>query len=165
MSDTNKTESDPREVAGARDYSEGVTRPLDWWTIPDAFHDVPKIISPRTHAWVDVGVTAYFVALGAWFFSSGKKGPAGAALLNAAMVAGVSAFTDYEGTGEKPITFKMHATLDALQALTAAIAPTLHGFVAQPEAAFFYGQALNELGVIAATDWDRSGIHDTGKAP
>ena len=62
--------------------------------------------------------------------------------------------TDYEGTGKKPISFKMHGTLDAVQATTAALAPILHGFEGKPEAKFFYGQAANEATVIAGTDWD-----------
>ncbi len=83
-----------------------------------------------------------------------KTGPAIAAAVNAAMVAGVSLLTDYHGTGEKPISFKLHGTLDAVQAATAAIGPVLHGFAGNAEAAFFYGQAANEVAVIAMTDWD-----------
>ena len=75
---------------------------IDETTIPDAFQNVPKVISPRVHRWLDIGVTGYFLALGAWFLSRGKGGPATAALVNAGMVAGVSALTDYEGSGEKP---------------------------------------------------------------
>lgn len=127
---------------------------IDETTIPDAFQNVPKVISPRVHRWLDVAVTGYFLALGAWFLSRGKGGPATAALINAGMVAGVSAMTDYEGTGEKPISFKMHGTLDAVQATTAALGPVIHGFAGDPESAFFYGQAANEIAVIAATDWD-----------
>jgi hypothetical protein len=63
-------------------------------------------------------------------------------------------FTDYNGTGKKPISFKMHGTLDALQATTAALAPVLHGFADEPESAFFYAQAANEVAVIASTDWN-----------
>jgi len=74
--------------------------------------------------------------------------------LNAGMVAGVSLMTDYDGKSNKPINFKMHGTMDALQAATAAAGPMLHGFADEPEAAFFYGQAANEIAVIAATDWD-----------
>ena len=74
--------------------------------------------------------------------------------MNAGMVAGVSALTDYDGSGKKPISFKMHGTLDAMQAATAALAPVLHGFANEAESAFFYGQAANELAVIAGTDWD-----------
>ena len=62
--------------------------------------------------------------------------------------------TDYDGTGGKPISFKMHGTLDAVQATAAALGTVLHGFADEPEAAFFYGQAANEVAVIATTDWD-----------
>jgi hypothetical protein len=127
---------------------------FDETTIPDAFQRVPKLITPKLHAWLDVAVTTYFIGLGVWFAIRGKAGAATAAFVNGGMVAGVSLFTDYEGTGEKPIDFKMHGTLDAVQATTAAIGPVLHGFAGRPEAAFFYGQAANELAVIASTDWD-----------
>ena len=123
-------------------------------TIPDAFRRVPKVISPRLHRWLDVVVTGYFVGLGIWFASRGKGRAATAAFVNGGMVAGVSALTDYEGTGRKPLSFKMHGTLDAVQATTAALAPVLHGFAHKPEAKYFYFQATDELGVIATTDWD-----------
>src|SRR5436305_4058418 len=127
---------------------------IDETSIPDTFADVPKLIPPRVHAWLDVAVTGYFLALGAVFAARRKSGPATAAFVNAGMVAGVSLFTDYEGTGEKPINFKMHGTLDALQAATAALGPVLHGFAGEPESVFFYGQAANEVAVIAFNDWD-----------
>jgi len=127
---------------------------VDEATVPDAFRKVPKLITPRVHSWMDLAVTGYFLFTGAWFVSRGKKGAATAAFINAGMIAGVSLMTDYEGTRKKPISFKMHGTLDALQATTAALAPVLHGFAGEPEAAFFYGQAGNELAVIASTDWD-----------
>jgi hypothetical protein len=123
-------------------------------TVPDAFRKVPKIISPRVHAFLDAAVTGYFVVLGALFTKRGKAGPATAAFLNAGMVGGVSMFTDYEGTGKKPISFKMHGTLDAVQAATAALSPLLHGFAHRRESAFFYGQSASEVAVIATTDWD-----------
>jgi hypothetical protein len=123
-------------------------------TVPDAFRRAPKIISPRVHAWLDAAVTGYFVVLGAIFAKRGKAGAATAAFVNAGMVAGVSMFTDYDGTRKKPISFKLHGTLDAMQATTAALAPMLHGFADEGESAFFYGQAANELAVIASTDWD-----------
>ena len=123
-------------------------------TVPDAFRKAPKIISPGVHAWLDVAVTGYFAVLGTIFAVRGKVGPAIAAFVNAGMVGGVSAFTDYNGSGKKPINFKLHGTLDAAQATTAALAPVLHGFADEAESAFFYGQAANELAVIASTDWD-----------
>lgn len=123
-------------------------------TIPDAFRKVPKLISPRVHAWLDFAVTAYFLGVGVWCASRGKRGATTAALVNAGMVAGMSLFTDYSGNGQKPISFKLHGTLDAVQGTMAAMDPLFHGFAGEPEAAFFYGQAANELAVIASTDWD-----------
>ncbi len=123
-------------------------------TVPDAFRKMPKFISPRVHSWLDVAVTGYFAALGFWCAGRGKGGAAVAAFVNAGMVAGVSLLTDYEGNGSKPINFKLHGTLDAVQAATAALGPVLHGFADEPESALFYGQAANEVAVIASTDWD-----------
>jgi hypothetical protein len=136
---------------------------VDENTVPDAFTGAPKFISPTVHAWLDVAVTGYFLGVGAWCAARGKRGAATAAFINAGMVAGVSLMTDYKGVGGKPISFKMHGTLDAVQAATAAMAPTLHGFAGEPESAFFYGQAANEVAVIAATDWD-AGMKKTFRA-
>ncbi len=148
-----------RLEAGIEEVSRRVRSKLeeadfDETTIPDAFRKAPKLISPGVHAWLDAAVTAYFLGIGTWFAIRGKKGPAIAAFINGGMIAGVSAFTDYRGTGKKPINFKLHGTLDAVQATTAAVAPMLHGFAGSAESAFFYGQAANELAVIATTDWD-----------
>jgi hypothetical protein len=123
-------------------------------TIPDAFQKAPKIISPQVHRWLDVAVTGYFAVLGTIFAKRGNARAATAAFVNAAMVGGVSAFTDYDGTKKKPISFKMHGTLDAVQAATAALGPVLHGFADEAKSAFFYGQAANEAAVIAFTDWN-----------
>jgi hypothetical protein len=135
--------------------TRSVVQHIDEATVPDTFHDLPKFISPKIHRWLDVAVTGYFAALGVWFAVRGKRRPATAAFVNAGMVAGVSLLTDYEGSGNKPISFKLHGTLDAVQATKAALAPVLYDFADEPESAFFYGQAINELAVIASTDWDQ----------
>jgi hypothetical protein len=139
-------------------------RKIDGETLPDVFKRVPKLIPPRVHAWLDAAVTGYFLVLGTLFAIRGKKGAAAAALINGGVVAGVSLLTDYEGTGDKPINFKLHGTLDAVQAATAALAPILHGFAGKPESAFFYAQAGNEVAVIATTDWDRGMPADSKQA-
>jgi len=127
---------------------------VDETTIPDAFHGVPKYISPRVHSWLDFAVSTYFLGLGVWFAMHGKARAATAAFINGAMVGGVSALTDYHGDGRKPISFKMHGTFDAVQAAHAALDPVLYGFADQSEAKFFWGQAAKEVAVIATTDWD-----------
>jgi len=123
-------------------------------TIPDATRTLPKFISPRVHSFLDLAATLYYTGLGIAFAVQRKKGPAIAAFINASMVGTVSALTDYKGTGRKPIDFKMHGSLDAIQAMTAALAPELHGFAGDMEARFFWVQAANEALVISSTDWD-----------
>jgi len=159
VTDINLDDATDRIQSGIREVSRQVKSGLrgarvNQNTIPNAFRRVPKFISPRVHAWLDVAVTGYFFVLGTVCAFRGRGGAATSAFINAGMVAGVSLFTDYEGTGEKPINFKMHGTLDAIQATTAALGPVLHGFAGEAEAAFFYGQAANEVAVIAGTDWD-----------
>jgi hypothetical protein len=127
---------------------------IDETTIPDAFRRVPKLISPRVHAWLDVAVTTYFLGLGVWFAVRGKGRAAAAAFVNGSMVAGVSMLTDYDNDDKKPIDFKMHGTMDAVQMTMAGLGPIMHGFAGEPEAKYFYAQAADELGVIATTDWD-----------
>jgi hypothetical protein len=127
---------------------------VDETTIPDAFRNVPKIISPRVHAWLDVAVTTYFLGLGVWFAFRGKGRAAAAAFINGTLVGGMSMLTDYDGDGKKPIDFKTHGTGDTIQMMMAALDPVMHGFAGEPEAKYFYIQAANELAVIAGTDWD-----------
>lgn len=127
--------------------------PVETDIVPRAFEWAPKVITPRVHAWLDMLVTGYFLGVGVFCATRGKGGAATAAFMQAGMVAGVSLMTDYDDTGSKPISFPMHGTMDAVQAATAALAPMLHGFANEPEAMFFYGQAVQEVGVIAMTDW------------
>lgn len=118
------------------------------------FEGAPKPISPQVHRWLDVAVTAAFAMMGGLFLGRGNKRAATGALINAGMVAGVSAFTDYDGDGRRPISFKLHGFMDLVQATTAATAPLWLGFPADAESAFFYSQAGSEVGVVALTDWD-----------
>lgn len=144
-----------RAQSSAKQIRTGM-RNVDETSIPDAFRRVPKYVSPRVHSWLDFAVSTYFLGLGVWFAMRGRGRAATAAFINGGMVAGVSLLTDYAGDSRKPISFKMHGTLDAVQAATAALGPVFHGFADEPEAKYFWGQAANEVGVIATTDWDAS---------
>jgi hypothetical protein len=70
------------------------------------------------------------------------------------MVLGMSLLTSYPGGVLRVLSFKGHRTGDIAQAALAGMGPMLFGFAGDPEARYFYGQALSEAGVIAATDWD-----------
>lgn len=114
---------------------------------------VARPISPGQHAVLDYGVAATFFAMSARFGPHHRAASALAAL-NGAMVLGMSLLTDYPGGVYRRLSFRTHRTGDVVQAGLAAIGPVLLGFANKPEARFFYGQALSEVGVIAATDWD-----------
>jgi hypothetical protein len=112
-----------------------------------------KVISPAQHAVLDYGVAATFLAFGFSVFS--RHRPAAAlALVNGAMIVGMSLLTDYPGGVFRTMSFRAHRTGDMVQAALAGLGPILFGFGKDPEANYFYGQAASEAGVIAATDWD-----------
>lgn len=110
-------------------------------------------ISPAQHAVLDYGVAATFFTVGLSLMAR-HRAAATLAMLNGGMVLGMSLLTDYPGGVFRMLSFKGHRTGDMLQAAFAGLGPALFGFAGDPEAKFFYGQAVSEAGVIAATDWN-----------
>jgi hypothetical protein len=115
--------------------------------------NLTKAISPAQHAVLDYGVAATFFAFAASVRSSHRPA-AMLALINGAMVLGMSMLTNYPGGVVRTLSFRTHRTGDIVQAVLAGFGPVLMGFPNDPEAKYFYGQALSEAGVIAATDWN-----------
>src|SRR3954464_4620921 len=114
---------------------------------------IPAVISPAQHAVLDYGVAATFLSLG-FALARTHRPAATLAFLNGAMVLGMSMLTNYPGGLVRRLSFKTHRTGDIVQAALAGVGPALFGFAADPEARYFYGQAVSEAGVIAATDWN-----------
>jgi hypothetical protein len=115
--------------------------------------DLTTAISPAQHAVLDYGVAATFLTYG--FSKLSTHRPAATlALLNGAMVLGMSMLTDYPGGVFRTLSFRAHRNGDIGQAMLAGLGPILFGFGNDSEAKFFYGQAASEAAVIAATDWD-----------
>ena len=112
-----------------------------------------KPITPRVHAVLDCAVGSTYLATGMWL-SGRHRRAAALAFANGALVLGLSLLTDYPGGIRRLISFKSHGVADGMQAGLAGIGPMLLGFPNDAEAAFFYGQAASEVGVIAATDWN-----------
>ena len=112
-----------------------------------------KMISPAQHAVLDYGVAATFFGL-AGRYRGRHNAAAGLALVNGAMVLGMSLFTDYPGGVWRRISFKTHRTLDLVQAALTGFGPVVLGFANAPDARPFYAQAVSELGVVAMTDWN-----------
>ena len=119
---------------------------------PTATRLMPAVISPGQHAVLDYGVAATFFGIGAALWSRHRPA-ATLALVNGAMVLGMSLLTNYPGGVYRTLSFRTHRTGDIVQAALAGFGPALFGFSGDPEARYFYGQALSEAGVIAATDW------------
>ena len=115
-----------------------------------------RAISPSQHAVLDYSVAATFLALGFKLLPANRRAAA-LAFVNGGMVLGLSALTDYPGGVWRTLSFQAHRTGDILQAALAGLGPVMLGFSASPEAKYFYGQALSEVGVIAATDWNGTG--------
>lgn len=113
---------------------------------------LPKLISPRTHRFLDYLTAGAFVILGSVWWKS-RRNASIAALANGAFILGYSSLTDYDGTGERPITFQTHGDLDRLQAGIAAASPSLFDFAHDPQSRVFQRQALNEAIVLAMTDF------------
>ena len=55
---------------------------LNTETVPDLFQKAPKPISPKTHLWLDIATSAYFITAGAFFWTRGNKRAAAAAFVN-----------------------------------------------------------------------------------
>jgi hypothetical protein len=123
----------------------------DMETVKDRM--MPAVISPGQHAMLDYGVAATFFGVGAALWDRHRPA-ASLALLNGAMVLGMSLLTNYPGGVYRTLSFKGHRTGDIMQAALAGLGPALFGFARDPEAKYFYGQAISEAGVIAATDWN-----------
>jgi len=114
---------------------------------------IRPVISPAQHAVLDYGVASTFFAVGL-SFAQRHRAASTLAFLNGAMVLGMSMLTDYPGGLYRTLSFRTHRTGDVLQAILAGVGPALFGFAKDPEATYFYGQAVSEAAVIAATDWD-----------
>ena len=122
-------------------------------TILTNVKELRRPISPAQHAVLDYGVAATFLAVG-YSLLSRHRSAATLAFVNGAMVLGMSLLTDYPGGVIRTLSFRAHRTGDIVQAVVAGLGPVLFGFAQDPEAKYFYGQAMSEAGVIAATDWD-----------
>lgn len=115
--------------------------------------ELTRVISPTQHAILDYGVAATFLAFG-FSVLPRHRGAAALAFVNGVMVLGMSLLTDYPGGVFRTLSFRAHRTGDIAQAALAGLGPLLFGFGNDPEAKYFYSQAISEAGVIAATDWD-----------
>lgn len=121
----------------------------------DRIPGIPKPIKPQTHRLLDWATIGAFFVIGGLLWKNNKRGTI-AALANGGMVLGATLMTDYDGNGERPLSFHTHGKLDIGQLSLAAASPHLFGFADEhPVAAWiFRAQAMTETTVVSLTDWD-----------
>jgi hypothetical protein len=115
---------------------------------------MPKVISPRVHGFIDYGVAAGFF-LGAILFWKRHKRAAIASLCCGAAELTTTLVTDFPAGVTDAISFETHGKIEAGLAATAGMVPTMLMFGSDPEAWFFRAQALGITGVAGVTEWDR----------
>src|SRR4051812_9536559 len=108
---------------------EQLTSVVDRIAVPG----MPKTIGPAKHAVLDYGVAFTFFSLAARYWNHHRPA-ATLAIINGAMVLGVSLLTDYPGGLWRKISFPMHGALDVMQASVAGVGPVLMGFAGDAEA-------------------------------
>jgi hypothetical protein len=121
--------------------------------VTDRMTEMRKPISPAGHAVLDYGVASMFFGLWAKYRETHPRA-ATLACVNGCMVLGLALMTNYPGGVFRTVSFKTHRTMDWMQAGMAGLGPVMMGFANDDEAKPFYSQAISEVGVIAATDWD-----------
>jgi hypothetical protein len=126
-------------------------------------NNLPKVISPKTHAIIDYAVVAggFFAVAGiAW--KSHKKA-AVASLICGVAETTVAMLTDYPGgVGINAISFPTHGRIDAGFAGAVGTLPNLMGFNDEWPAWFFRSHALAQATVTGLTDFtgERANIRD-----
>ncbi len=87
---------------------------------------LPKVITPRAHAWIDYATAATFFLVGALSWKNNRRAAWAALACGAAEVTNVL-ITDFPG-GVKPlISFETHGKVDATLRERYPVCPTLWG--------------------------------------
>lgn len=106
-----------------------------------AVKPLPRMISPRSHAVIDVMIAMTFLATAGLYWRRNRRAATASLLCGGAQL-GVTALTDYAGRDRKPIKFSTRRKLDlGVAAMTAAM-PRLLNFEDEAERKFFVAQGL-----------------------
>jgi hypothetical protein len=117
---------------------------------------MPKMIDPKTHAFIDYAMAATFFTAGALFWRRHKRAAMSSVLCGVAVTAN-SLLTDYPGGVWKHLDFDTHGKIDAgLAALTSTM-PSAMFFRDDAESRFFLATGIAETAVTALTDFSGDG--------
>jgi hypothetical protein len=126
---------------------------------------MPKVIGPKTHAIIDYGMAASFIAMGALFWKRNKRAAISSFICGGATAIN-SMLTNYPGGVWKQMSFETHGKIDAGLVGATGTMPALMGFKDESEAKFFEFQAVAEAAVTAMTDFhamDRTDYYRHGR--
>ena len=113
---------------------------------------LPKVISPKTHGYIDYSHAAFFLG-SAWFLRKNNPRAAAASLTTGAFVLVQSLLTDYALGAKKVIPFEVHGKMDAGFASGSWAIPRLFGFSDTPAARIFRINSVVEAAVVGLTDF------------
>jgi hypothetical protein len=114
--------------------------------------NLPKALSPKTHAIIDYGIAGAFF-LGAGLLWGTSKRAAIASLACGAAETAAILLTDYPGGVAKVLSFETHGRIDATMSGTVAMLPAVLGFGGRKRGLFFRLQALSIGANASMTDF------------
>ena len=118
----------------------------------------PKVISPKSHAVLDLfTMTAFFVSSGL-FWNRNRRAALGALACGGAQLM-TGLLTDFSGNGSNPISLPIHGKIDLGLAAVSAAMPELMLLKERPQRTFFVSQSAIITSVANLTDFQRT----TGK--
>ncbi|HYH00303.1 MAG TPA: hypothetical protein VD837_14310 [Terriglobales bacterium] len=126
-------------------------------------NNLPKVISPKTHAIIDYAVVAggFFTVAGiAW---KSHRGAAIASLICGIAETSVAMMTNYPGGVAKVIDFPTHGKIDAGFAGVVGAMPNLMGFTNKWPASFFRTHAIAMAAVTGMTDFTGEARAERGR--
>ena len=121
--------------------------------LPTVTKRLPKVISPKTHGFIDYSHAAFFLG-SAWFLRKKNPRAATACAATSAFVLVQSLLTDYALGIAPTISFEAHGKMDASFASASWAIPRLFGFVDTPAAKIFQINSVVEATVVGLTDFN-----------
>jgi hypothetical protein len=117
---------------------------------------MPKVINPKTHAFIDYAAAAAFFGMAGLFWKRNKRA-AMASLVCGATEVLTAMLTDYPGGVVKQLSFETHGSIDfGMSGLVAGL-PDMMRFSGEPESRFFRVQGLAIAAVTGLTDFTGTG--------
>jgi len=114
---------------------------------------MPKVISPKAHAVIDLATAASFFAMGAYLWKRNRRAAVASLICGAAEVA-TAAVTDYPGGVRPQISFQQHGKIDTVMSGIVTTMPNMLFFANHSSAQFFRAQGIAMAATTGMTDFE-----------